>query len=132
VHKRPTFMRFAAAATVLALAAPVWATEIQMKKKEDPKQSEDGKLVKKKNCPIDTGFNTLEDLFGLVGPIDPLALQSLPQQQAAQVALPAAGQPPATPAVEWRDVSPANEAEKQQPQPQPQPPQPQQKPKQKN
>jgi len=133
VHKRSTVLRFAVAATILALAAPIWATEIQMKKKEDPKKAqkaaEDEKAkaaessstqAGKKNCP-ENEFNTLEDLFGAAGPLDPATgLPTLPAAQvaAATPAAPGAAQAKATPqaqavaaakpapapAVEWRAV----------------------------
>ena len=127
--ERSTRMRLAAAATALALAAPVWATEIQMKKRDDPKQAQsasgqpaqdtkqdpdkkDGDEAKpKKNCPTDNAFNTLEDLFGAVGSGNPLAtlpLQADPTQ--AAVASPASAEVPAV--IEWRDVVPAEPARK--------------------
>jgi len=117
VLDRSTRMRLAAAVTALALAAPVWATEIQMKKRDDPKQQaapaakpseeakqkDDADETKKKpatkpGCPTDDAFNTLEDLFGLVGPALPLATPPA-QADATQAAVTAQA-----PTIEWRDV----------------------------
>jgi len=110
--------RLAAPAIILALASPVWATESQMKKKEDPeaaqkqgapqqqKKQDPAKAAepqKKKNCPIDVmSFNTLEDMYGFMGTVDPLTLQQ--KQQAEQAKLQASTGKAATPAVEWRAV----------------------------
>ena len=122
MHKRPMWMRLAAPAIVLALASPVWATEIEMKEKKDPKaeQQKQGapqqqtkqdpakdadKQVpkKKKNCPIDVmSFNTLEDMYGFQGTVDPLTLQQT--QQAQQAKAQAAAGTTAALAVEWRTV----------------------------
>jgi hypothetical protein len=130
VLERSIRMRLAAAATALALAAPVWGTEIQVDKKKDPKetagaQSSENKpnpagegepatneaKKKKKNCPIDNTFNTLEDLFGLVGPANPPAAAS--SQAGAEASAQTASAQPA--AIEWRDVRPADEARPQEP-----------------
>jgi hypothetical protein len=121
VLKRPMWMRLAAPAIVLALASPVWATEIEMKEKKDPKAEEQkqgtpqqkkqdpakdaGKQEpkKKKNCPIDVmSFNTLEDMYGFVGTVDSLTLQQ--KQQAELAKTQAAAGTPAAQAVEWRTV----------------------------
>ena len=128
MHKRSTAKRFAVAATVLALAAPVWATEIEMKKKEDPKKAQkaaeadkqkagetSSSQPNKKNCP-ENQFNTLEDLFGAVGP---LTLQPVPattaQQAKAAPAATAAAAKPAAPAVEWRAVQAPDKTAKPKP-----------------
>ena len=111
--KRPMWMRLAAPAIVLALACPVWATEIEMKEKKDPKAEEqkqdpakdDAKqeTKKKKNCPIDVmSFNTLEDMYGFMGTVDSLTLQQTQQAEVAKTQA-AAGEAPAQ-AVEWRAV----------------------------
>jgi len=120
VHKRPMWMRLAAPAIVLALASPVWASEIEMKEKKDPKaeqqkqeSSKDAEqkdatqkdVKKKKNCPIDVmSFNTLEDMYGFTGTVD--SLMTPPQtQKAAQAKVQVAAEgAPAVPAVEWRAV----------------------------
>jgi len=118
VLERSTRMRLAAAVTALTLAAPVWATEIQMKKRDDPKQQSapaakpseeskqkaEGDETKKKpqtkpGCPTDDAFNTLEDLFGLVGPAP--ALAAAPSDQAGATDATLAAQ---APTIEWRDV----------------------------
>jgi len=113
------WIRLAAPAIVLALASPVWATETEMKKKEDPKAEQkegvpqqkkqdpakdsEQQQAKKKNCPVDImSFNTLEDMYGFVGPVDPLALQQ--KQQAEQVKPQTAAGTTATQGVEWRTV----------------------------
>ena len=140
MHKRSTALRFAVAATVLALAAPVWATEIQMKKKEDPKAQKAAKAEEqkagessqagdKKNCP-ENKFNTLEDLFGAAGPLDPVTgLPTLPAAQpqlaaspqaaaqASQAKGPVAAAQPAAPAVEWRAVQATDKTAKPEPKP---------------
>ena len=120
MHKRPMWMRLAAPAIVLALASPVWASEIQMKEKKDPKaeqqkqeSSKDAEqkdatqkdVKKKKNCPIDVmSFNTLEDMYGFTGTVD--SLMTLPQTQKAEQAKVqvAAEGAPAVPSVQWRAV----------------------------
>jgi hypothetical protein len=121
VHKRPMWMRLAAPAIVLALASPVWATEIQMKEKKDPKaeqqqqgapqtnkqdpakDAEQQAAKKKKNCPIDVmSFNTLEDMYGFVGTVDSLTLQQT--QQAEQAKMQAAAGTTAAQEVQWRAV----------------------------
>lgn len=119
MHKRPMWMRLAALAIVLALASPVWASEMQMRKKEDPKaeQKQDAseqktqdpakgaeqKKVVKDNCSIDImSFNTLEDMYGFLGTVDSLTLQQ--KQQAEQAKLQAAANSTATQGVEWRTV----------------------------
>jgi len=116
------WMRLAAPAIVLALASPVWATEIEMKEKKDPKAeqqkqgapqqkkqdpTEDAKQQdakkKKKNCPIDVmSFNTLEDMYGFVGTVDSLTLQQT--QQADHAMKQAAAGTPAAQEVQWRTV----------------------------
>lgn len=117
---RSMWKRLAAAATVLALAAaPVWASELQLKKKEAPKtkqeqgaQQKDGEKQdtsepadekKKKNCPIDKlTFSTMEDIYGFLGTIDELAL---PKEQPAEVAeKPTGGESAGTRKVEWRET----------------------------
>jgi len=127
VLERSTTLRFAAVATALVLAAPVWATEIQMKKKEDPKaqkqstaqqeQKQSESRSAKKNCP-ENSFNTLEDLFAAGGSIDPVtglpvlpATQAVLATQATPAAAPALAQS-AAPAVEWRAVDSAAAAAK--------------------
>ena len=119
--KRPMWMRLAAPAIVLALASPVWATETEMKKKEDPKaEQKEGvpqqqtkqdpakdaaqqDAKKKKNCPIDVmSFNTLEDMYGFVGTVDSLTLQQ--EQQAEQAKTQTVAGATATQGVEWRTV----------------------------
>ena len=122
MHKRPMWMRLAVLAIVLALASPVWASEVQMKEKKDPKaeqqkegapqpkkqdSAEDAKKQdaekKKKNCPIDVmSFNTLEDMYGFVGTVDALTLQQ--KQQAEQAKIQAVEGTTAAPAVQWRAV----------------------------
>jgi hypothetical protein len=116
-------MRLAASAIVLALAFPVWASEMQMKEKKDPKaeqQKQDAPQPKKqdpakdatkqdaekkkKNCPIDVmSFNTLEDMFGFAGTVDALTLHQ--QQQAEQAKTQAVEGKTAAAAVEWRTVA---------------------------
>jgi hypothetical protein len=117
---RSIWKRLAAAATVLALAAaPVWASDLQLKKKEDPKAnqeqgakpkdgekkdaSEPADKKKKKNCPIDNStFNTLEDMYGFLGTVDELAL---PKVQPAEVAeKPTGGESAGTQRIEWREA----------------------------
>ena len=122
MHKRSMWMRLAAPAIVLALASPVWATEIQMKEKKDPKaeqqqqqgapqpnkqdpatDAEQQAAKKKKNCPIDVmSFNTLEDMYGFVGTVDSLTLQQT--QQAEQARIQAAAGTTAAQEVQWRAV----------------------------
>ena len=121
MHKRPMWMRLAAPAIVLALASPVWATEIEMKEKKDPKAeqqkqgapqqkkqdpAEDAKqqaAKKKKNCPIDVmSFNTLEDMYGFVGTVDSLTLQRTQQAEQAKIQAPAGTT--AAQEVQWRAV----------------------------
>ena len=113
--KRPMWMRVAAVAIVLAVASPVWASEMQMREKKDPKAEEqkkqdaskkdaEGKEAKpKKNCPNDImSFNTLEDMYGFLGTVDSLTLRQT--QQAEQANAQAADGTTATQEVLWRTV----------------------------
>ena len=121
MHKRPMWMRLAAPAIVLALACPVWASEIEMKEKKDPKAEEQkqgapqrtkqdpakdaGKqeTKKKKNCPVDVmSFNTLEDMYGFMGTVDSLTLQQTQQAELAKAK--AAEGTAAAQEVQWRTV----------------------------
>lgn len=121
---RPNWKRLAAAAVVLTLAVPVWATEIEMKKKEEPKDAKqaaepkdaaaavpgqakaegDRPPMQKKPCPIDnSGFNTLEDMFGFLGAVDKLALQETQAAEQAEKQAEAGSAP--TQGIEWRSVA---------------------------
>jgi hypothetical protein len=115
--QRPLWKRLAAAATVLALAGPLWASEMQMKKKEDPQAGEQQKQeeAKKKppmtkpGCPTDpnASFNTLEDMFSGQVSLELLAAETpaQPDQQAQPTAAVLA------PVIQWRAIEPEKEKE---------------------
>jgi hypothetical protein len=124
VQNRSMWMRFAVLAVVLAVAAPVWATEIQMREKKDPKaeqkqdpakdaeKKDDKDLKKTQPCPLDNmTFNTLEDMYGFLGTVDALTLQQT--QQAEQAKLPVAEGAATPQEVEWRAVQQPEGAKKE-------------------
>jgi hypothetical protein len=125
-------MRLAAAAFVLALASPVWASEGQIKRRVPPKSeqkqgapqqkkqdpaaeknadsatTEDQAQKKKKNCPTDMmSFNTLEDMYGFVGEVDSLTAQD--ERQVEQATASAKTETAAVQDVQWRTVEESEE-----------------------
>jgi hypothetical protein len=114
VH-RPAWKRLVAAAAVLTLVSPVLASGEEMTKKEETKapaakasvaivpagKTPAAPVAKKKNCPVDGSFNTMEDMFGSEDAAEMLAAQ---QKQAAPAQTVAGS---GTPVVRWRTVQPS-------------------------